>query len=480
MRIKEIVRITSGKLISGDADTDIDLARVSTDSRNIGKGDFFIALRGENFDGSEFVGEAFAKGAIGVLSCPRKRASMDGLDSRLRGNDRIMRGNDKVMIEVSDTTKALQAIAAWHRKKFRIPVICVTGSNGKTTVKDMIWHLLSSKYNVLRNEGTKNNHIGVPQTLLKLNSEHDICVLELGTNHKGDIALTSGIARPTVGVFTNIGPSHLEFLESLEGVLEAKKEMLEYLDKKNGLVILNGDDEFLSKINNGKFKVVRYGFNASNELAAQAQARKTKGLIFVVNGKMVFALDMPGWHNIYNALAAIAVALNFGIDYKSIRKSLFGYKPPRMRLEVDKIDGIEILNDSYNSNPLSMTRALETLKSYPASARWVVSGDMLELGRESARFHRMIGESAARAGIEGLMTFGELSKHTFSRAKALGMKRDRLWHCQSHNEIAELLKKNAKPGDVVLIKGSRGMKMEKVLEKLKMTNRKEIINNQTA
>jgi len=167
------------------------------------------------------------------------------------------------------------------------------------------------------------------------------------------------------------------------------------------------------------------------------------------------------------ALAAIAVALNFGVDHKTIRKALSGYKPPPMRLEVDTIGGIEILNDSYNSNPLSMARALEAVRCYPAEARWVVSGDMLELGRESERFHKMIGESIARSGIEGLVTFGEMSKHTFSRARALGMRQDRLWHCSTHDEIAGLIRRFVRKGDVVLVKGSRGMGMEKVLEKLR-------------
>jgi UDP-N-acetylmuramoyl-tripeptide--D-alanyl-D-alanine ligase len=381
----------------------------------------------------------------------------------LRGND----NKEKIIIHVKDTTKALQAIAAHHRRKFKIPVVCITGSNGKTTVKDMTWHLLSSKYNVLRNEGTKNNHIGVPQTLLKLNKEHDMCVLELGTNHKGEIALLADIARPTVAVFTNIGPSHLEFFGSLEGVFDAKKEMLGYLDKTKGLVITNGDDKFLSKIGGRKFKTVKYGFENSNDLSAQTLKHRAGNITFVVNDKMIFGLNLLGDHNIYNALAAIAVALNFGIKYKTIRQRFLDYKPTYMRLELEKVSGINILNDSYNSNPASMMRALDVVKNYPAKSRWIVSGDMLELGRQAEEFHRMIGESVASSNIDGLVTFGELSRHTHLRAKELGMKCDKLWHCSTHDEIAGLLKKNVKPGDVVLVKGSRSMRMEKVLNKFK-------------
>ncbi|MFA6321504.1 MAG: UDP-N-acetylmuramoyl-tripeptide--D-alanyl-D-alanine ligase [Candidatus Omnitrophota bacterium] len=452
MKIKDIVKITKGELISGSPDTDIDLSKVSTDTRNIARGDMFLALSGSNFNGNEFASDAFKKGAVGAIVS--KRGSWTD-------------GQDKIIVLVKDTTKALQQIAAAHRKQFDIPVICVTGSNGKTTVKDMIAHVLSSRYSVLRNEGTKNNHIGVPQTLLRLNKKHEICVIELGTNHKGEIASLSGIVRPVVSVFTNIGPSHLEFLGDLEGVFNEKRDVLKFLDKESGSIVLNGDDEFLSKISGKGFKLVKYGFNKSNDIRAEALKPGSDKLVFVVNNTMAFELNLLGAHNIYNALAAIAVALNFGIEYKAIREVLASYKPTYMRLERESVDGIDILNDSYNSNPMSMLRALEVIKYYRARAKWVVTGDMLELGQDSERFHKMIGESAAKAGIEGLVTFGELSKYTLSQALASGMSQDRLWHCSTHDEIAELLKKVAKSGDVILLKGSRSMKMEKVLHKLK-------------
>ncbi len=452
MKIKEIVKITGGKLLSGSPAVEIDPSRISTDSRTIKKGDFFIALKGPNFDGNDFVKKVLKKGAIGaIISIPWTPAS----------------GPSNVIIRVKDTTRALQEIAAYHRAKFETPVICVTGSNGKTTVKDMIWHILSSKYNVLRNEGTKNNHIGVPQTLLQLKASHDICVLELGTNHEGEIELLAAIAGPTAAVITNIGPSHLEFLKDLEGVFREKSSILNYLDKKGGLLILNGDDEFLSRIKKKGLNIIRYGFGETCDLRAEARPSRGKGLIFVLNNRMIFSLAALGLHNIYNAQAAIAVALSFGLEHRLIRQALSGYKPAGMRLALENIRGIDIVNDSYNSNPLSMMKALEVVKSYPARAKWIVSGDMLELGDESERFHRMIGEVIAKAGIEGLMTFGKLSRHTLLQARALGMAPDRLWHCSTHDEIAEALRKVARPGDVVLVKGSRGMGMEKVLEKLK-------------
>jgi UDP-N-acetylmuramyl pentapeptide synthase len=208
MKVKEIVSVTGGKLLSGSPETDIDLSKISTDSRTIKKGEFFLALSGPNFSGSDFVKDALKKDALGAIA---ENVSMSDA------------GGSKVLIKVKNGTKALQDIAACHREKFAIPVICVTGSNGKTTVKDMTAAILSTYYNVLKNEGTKNNHIGVPQTLLKLQPDHDMCVLELGTNHRGEIKALAAIARPTIVVLTNIGASHLEFLKDLKGVYEEKK-----------------------------------------------------------------------------------------------------------------------------------------------------------------------------------------------------------------------------------------------------------------
>ena len=451
MKVKEIIKITKGELLSGSPEADIDPSRISTDSRTISRGGFFIALDGPNFDGNDFVKDAFGKGAGGVLV---KRLIARPIDPT------------KIIIKVRDTTKALQDIAASHRKDYNIPVIAVTGSNGKTTAKEMVWRILSARYKVLKNEGTKNNHIGVPQTLLKLNRRHDICVLELGMNHKGEIKLLGDMVKPTIAVITNIGPSHLEFLEGLDGVCEAKKEILGSLDKRKGVAILNGDDEFLSRVKAKGFKVFRFGFNETNDFKASEVIVGKNKLKFMLNDADRFQLNLLGMHNIYNALAAIAVASQFKINPRLMKKALFNYKPSYMRLNIRRMNGIDIINDSYNSNPSSMARALEALKYYPARTRWVVSGDMMELGRQAAYFHKIIGHDVARSNVEGLLTFGKLSRYTLSQAKESGMKKGRLWHCSTHAEIANILRRVAKRGDVVLLKGSRAMKMEEVLNKL--------------
>lgn len=451
MKVQEILDITKGNIVSGDPAAEIDLAAISTDSRAISAGQFFLPLKGDNFSGEDFIDDAFDKGAIGVLTSDAEPKAQ---------------GPDKIIIIVKDTLKALQKIAHAHREKFNIPVIGVTGSNGKTTAKDMMAKILSPKYNVLKNEGTKNNQIGLPQTLLKLNKEHEICILEMGTNHMGEIRVLADIARPDIVVITNIGPSHLKFLKDLEGVFESKKEIFEFLGD-DSIAVLNGDDEYLSKVKSNKFKIKRFGLDKGNDFQASIVSTEKGKIDFLVNDKAPFVLNMAGVHNVYNALAAIAVADHFNLDYDSMKKELAGYTPTYMRMNIKDIDGVVIIDDAYNSNPLSMRAALETVRSYPAKAKWIVSGDMLELGEKEDYFHSMIGEAIAKGGFDGLLTFGKLSQKTSSAALESGMIKDRVWHCSDREEIAAILRKVAKAGDCILIKGSRAMKMEEVIENLK-------------
>lgn len=451
MKVSEILKITPGKLLAGERDADIDLSKVSTDSRTIKRGEFFIALRGPNYCGSLFLRDAFKKGAVGAI---------------VESADISVKDTGKILIKVKDAAKALRNIAAAHRAKFRIPVICITGSNGKTTVKDMIAAILSEKYRVLKNEGTKNNHIGVSRTLLKLKEEHEICVLEFGTNHKGEIETLSGIAGPTLAVITNIGPSHLKYFAGIGGVYKEKIHILDSLGK-GGVAVINGDDPLLAGIKSGRFKALRYGVGRSNDFRASDISAGGLELKFRVNDGREYLLKLLGIHNVHNALAAIAVASQFKVGPDAARRALLNFKPASMRLDPLSVNGIFIINDSYNSNPASMKAALDAIRAYQGGAKWIVSGDMLELGREAARFHRMAGKLIADSAAAGLFTFGRLSKHTLSGAFACGMKKRSLWHYSTHNEIADTLKRVARAGDVVLVKGSRGMRMEKVIERLK-------------
>lgn len=454
MKISEIVKVTRGKLLSGDPDTDVDLGRISTDSRNIKRGGLFIALKGPNFDGDRFVAESFAKGAIGAIAASGEASG------------------EKIFIRVKDATEAFQKIAAAHRNKFKIPVIGITGSNGKTTVKDLAAAILSGKFNVLKNEGTDNNHIGVPKTLLKLNRDHEACVLELGTNHPGEIKKLCEIASPTTVVITNIGPSHIEFFGDLEGVYRAKIEILASAKGPKGTVIINGDDKYLKRIKPGSRKLIKFGFEDANDYRASIIGSDNDKLSFSVNSDRIFVSRLLGTYNVYNALGAIAIGRSLGVPYPAIIKAVASFKPTRMRLDIGKICGVDVINDAYNSNPQSMSAALEVLESYPALSKWVVSGDMFELGDKAEYFHRMIGVLVAKSGADGLLTIGKLSKFTSSEAYASGMRKETLWHCPDHAAAAKILGKVAKPGDLILIKGSRGMKMERVIEKLKIKNLK--------
>lgn len=450
MKISDILKATGGKLLSGDPQSDIDLASISTDSRTIKEAEFFLPLKGGNFNGEKFIESAFKKGASGAF------VTVHGPQSTVHG---------KIIIRVKDTIDSLQKLAHYNRMRLNVPVVGVTGSNGKTTVKDMIAKVLSCKFNVLKSEGTRNNHIGVPLTLLKLNNSHDMCVVEMGANRHGEIRLLAGIASPTVAVITNIGPSHLEFLRDLKGVFSAKREILDAL-KKGSLAVINGDDGYLSKIKSKAFKIMRFGFNSDNDLYASGVSAEGACIKFILNDKLPFKLNLIGAHNVSNALAAIAVAYNFDISYQDTKKALSEYSPAGMRLNARQIGEITVIDDVYNSNPLSMRSAMDALMEYPAKGRWIVSADMLELGHREEEFHKAVGEAIAGSGFNGLITFGPLSRHTSLRALECGMDKNKIWHCSNRAKIADILKKTMDKGDVVLIKGSRAMKMEEVVKEL--------------
>lgn len=448
MNVKDIIRVTGGVLLSGDPDISVDTAKVSTDSRTLRKGDFFIALKGPNFDGNVFLDDAFQKGALGCIVTNYRAGSMYP---------------GRIVIRVEDSTAALGAIAHAVRAKFGGPVIAVTGSNGKTTTKEMIWRVLSKKFSVLKNEGTKNNHIGVSQTLLRLTRNHEACILEIGTNNFGEIGHLAAMTKPGIAVITNIGLSHLEAFRDLKGVFREKAAVLERLERGD-LAVLNGDDKSLSAVKTKKFKIITFGFGKSNSYRVTSFSCGPYASTFTVNNKLAFELNIMGVHNILNSLAAIAVGSYLGVSYGAMKDAIRGCVAASSRLNVKSINGINIIDDSYNSNPGSMKCALETLKSFPGAAKWIVSGDMLELGKKSVYFHKALGSSIAACGAQGLFTLGGFSRHTASSARECGMRKNSIWHCRDHNEAADALRKVAREKDVILIKGSRGMRMEKVLE----------------
>ena len=424
---------------------------ISIDTRTIKKGDVFLAIKGNKFDGHDFVEEAFKKGA-GSAIVSRKPKVSSNYKNRL--------------IRVRNTVRALGDIAKAHRERFNIPVIAITGSNGKTTAKDMTAHVLSSRYNVLENEISKNNLIGLPLTLLRLEAKHDIAILEMGMNHLGEIARLSEIAKPDIGVVTNIGPSHLEFLGTLRNVFIAKSELLRHLSKE-GLAVLNKDDRYLGNIKGLKCKKIYFGIEKKCRFQAKDLLYRENKWFFSLDTNEGFELSLLGRHNIYNALIAVLVARQFKIDFSTIRKTIKSFRQPcPMRLEFKNIRGVEVLDDSYNSNPLSMECAVDALAKYDTDGkRIVVTGDMLELGKKAKNMHEVIGRLVASSPVDILITLGRLSKFMNKEAKRKGMQG--IYHARSHEDAAGFLRRLTKPGDVVLVKGSRAMQMEKVIEEFK-------------
>lgn len=442
---KDIIEATEGLLMNGDTGTRF--SGVSTDTRKIEEGSLFIAIKGPNFDGHDFAAEAAKKGAFGAVV----------------SRDIMPPNSDFIVIKVKETVKALGDIAGFHRGRFDIPVIALTGSNGKTTAKEMLALILSAKYRVLKNEGTENNYIGVPQTLLKLNKDYDIAVAELGTNHPGEIAYLADIVRPNCGMIINIGPSHLEFFGSVENVLREKLDLLKRLGE-DAPAVVNGDDAGLvagaKKICE---EVLTFGLGEDCDFTAGQIHESDCGINFALNGTYLVKLRMLGRHNVYNALAAIAAASLYGIGSEAAAKALEGFVPPKLRMEYQKCDGIEFIFDCYNSNPASLKSAIETLRDMEAGKRKVlIAGDMLELGASAQELHREIGRFAAKAKVDIFVSVGPLSGYILEGAQEEGIGGKSLLRFENSVEAAKALKDILRKGDLVLVKGSRGMKMEEI------------------
>jgi UDP-N-acetylmuramoyl-tripeptide--D-alanyl-D-alanine ligase len=442
--LKEIAKIVSSEPFSFKEDRQIE--GISTDTRKINKGELFIALNGNNFRGADFVYEAAKKGAAGVV-IGRKEKVETGLP----------------IIKVDDTTKALGDIARAYRELFDIPVIAVTGSNGKTTTKDMIAHILASHYKILKTEATENNQIGVPLTLLKL-KDQQIAVFEIGTNSPGEIAYHCSILRPTVALITNIGPSHLKGLKDIPSVLKEKFALVESLGG-NGIWIKNLDDPMLTRLNYRNTKIIDYSIKNEKASFYASNIKFMKDEIgFIVNSRYKFNLRMLGVHNVYNALAAIAVSSLY-VDMEDMREALFTFKGPRMRMEVLNLDGFTIINDSYNSNPISFKSAVSVLSRYPAAGRKIlVVADMLELGEDAEELHYECGKFLADNNIDILVTYGGLSETIAKAARDSGMDKERIAIFKEKNPLIDFLQHLIKKEDVILIKGSRRMGMEEVAD----------------
>ncbi|MBU1999178.1 MAG: UDP-N-acetylmuramoyl-tripeptide--D-alanyl-D-alanine ligase [Candidatus Omnitrophota bacterium] len=425
---------------------------ISIDSRTIKRNEVFIAIKGDNFDGHDYIESAIKSGSSCIIlskSCVKKIPS------------RISR------IYVQDTVLSLGDVARFWRNKFTIPVIGVTGSNGKTTTKDMLAWVLGSKFKVLKNEGTKNNHIGLPMTLLKLNNSYEIAVVELGTNHFGEISYLSGIARPNIAVITNIGPSHLEFFKDLNGVFDEKTSLLKYLNRP-ALSILNADDPYLKKLLIKKnISGISVGIRNQADFNA-LRIRMLKGkVLFAVNYRLEFTLGAIGEHNVYNALFTVAAARIFGISYEDCARRMRSFVFPPARLQLTEFQGIKFIDDTYNSNPLSFKIALDTLASCGNKGKKIlIMGDMLELGKENELFHFNAVSQALRV-CDVLITVGRHSRLAAKNASLNKSRINDIINCFTAQEAAKVLFERILPkqNDIVLVKGSRAMGLESIFKK---------------
>jgi UDP-N-acetylmuramoyl-tripeptide--D-alanyl-D-alanine ligase len=447
--ILDIVKATGGELWRGDLKTRV--KAVSTDTRKVKKGDLFIAIKGDKFDGHDFVADAIKSGATAVLVMNRELA---------------FEGKAAVIV-VHDTVKALGRLARYHRQRFKIPVIAITGSAGKTTTKEFIAAVLKKKFRVLYNAGTENNHIGVPMTLLKLRKTHQAAILELGTNHFGEISWLAQNTLPTVAVFTNIGPSHLAGLGSPQGVLKEKLTLIDCL-AKSGSVILNADDPLLRTVLKRRIpqKVLTYAVEHRAEVKAATVGIKDGRLCFTLQNEDCFRLPAPVWGNVLNALAAIACGQLFKIKIKDVQEAIFSAKAAKGRQCFRSVGGVTIIDDTYNANPLSFKNALRTLALIPRKGRtFLLGADMLELGERTEELHAEVGLCVGESRVDKVLTIGRFARVIGEKAREVRPEIDAR-HFEKKEEMLNILRHEVRPGDVVLGKGSRGMHMEEVVNGL--------------
>jgi len=422
----------------------------SIDSRTVGPGQLFFAVKGERLDGHDFVESALERGAVTAVV----------------RRDQLRRYREQArLLAVENTLVALQTLAMAVRKLWGKPLIGVTGSMGKTTTKEAIAHVLSARFRVLKSEGNFNNHFGLPLMLLKLEPEHDVAVIEMGMSHAGEIRALAKIAQPEIGVVTNVAPVHLEFFDSVAGIARAKYELVESLPA-GGTAVLNADDEYVSQFGRDfKGKVVMYGTRATADVRAESvRNRGAAGSEFdVVIGSVRehATLRLVGEHNILNALAAVAVGLERGLKPSEAVGALANLAPADKRGEVLRLGNITVINDCYNCNPKALSAMVDALAAIPAQRRIVVAGAMLELGPAGEDLHRQVGQHIAEKKIDVLLGVHGPAEAMVEAARLAGMRAE---FAATPEEAGEWLAREARDGDAVLMKASRGVKLEKALE----------------
>lgn len=472
--VQELIEITGARLLSGQTSAALrqGIRRLCTDSRNAKPGDLFIALSGDAFDGHQFVCQALRSGASGALIQTERWPELEQTVGAFQlEQDRAEETTSAIIVGVTDPLRALQDLASYHRGRFDIPLIAVTGSNGKTTSKDMTAYVLGQRWNTFKTEGNFNNRIGVPKTLLQLTSHHQAAVVEMGVDQQKQTTRLCEIASPTIGIITNIGPDHLEFFGSLEGSAQAKAELVDWMPS-HGAVVLNADDPYYEELaSRASCRVLSFGLSAKAQIRAESVIPEgNRGVSFRLilpdrTRDPLVRLRSHGTHNISNALAAASVGYLLGLSGAMIAKGLGEFRPAAMRSEVVHRGGVHIINDCYNANPASMKAAVDVLAELGQEKRSIaILGDMLELGPGTDAFHREIGAYVAKAGITLLLSVGTLGQRIAEGALAGKMDPSCVFSVVDASEAHNMIQQLVHSGDVVLIKASRGMRLEQLLE----------------
>jgi len=457
-----LVDVTGGEIIVGSADTMANGLKI--DSRQIEPGNVFVAFEGSNTDGHDYLDQAISLGArVLLVTCA---------DDRLEAVAEYVSRRLVTVVRVADALSAIQALAKHHRSRLFCPVIGVTGSTGKTTTKDFITSVLSRVARVVSTEGNRNNELGVPLTLFDAGADTDVIVLEMAMRGAGQIRALAEIARPTAGLITNIGTSHIELLGSQDAIAGAKAELVDAITAQ-GTVFLNGDDEYTDKIASSAIAtVVRYGLKQGNDIRAERISldEKSQAAFSIVtdDSAVSVSLSLPGRHNVYNALAAAAVGRHLGMSLKEIAAGLQNVLVTEMRMQAFvTVGGLHVINDAYNASPASMRAAIETLSGISlADRRVAVLGDMAELGSLTELAHFRIGEEVARLRIDYLVTVGDRAKRIADGARAEGMEYSRVMSFEAVDDASRKLKELLQPRDAVLVKASRVIGLERIVEEL--------------
>lgn len=457
LKIKEILEVTKGELIQGDLE--LECKNFSKDTRTIQKGDTYLAIKGEKFDGNLFWKQALENGAdcVIVSEIPKDKEVLKNYEN-------------KTIIRVKDTLEALYEIAKLKRSFYQIPVIAITGSVGKTSTKDIIANVVSKKYKTLKTIGNNNNNIGLPFTILKLQDE-EAMVLEMGMNHFGEIRLLTNIAKPDICVITNIGTSHIGNLGSRKNILKAKLEILEGNEKAT--VVINKDNDLLHKWqeeNQNEKTIITYGIQEHSDMNAKEIKLNNDSSEFACeleNKKVNITVPVGGEHFILNALCAVSVGKILKIEPEKIVEGIEGFELTKKRMDTTELaNGIKIINDAYNASLESMQASLNYLAEFKNNRKIAVLGDMLELGEYTKELHEKVGEAVVQSQIDILFCAGEKAKYIEEQAKAKGMTKENVYWFENKEKMVEKIKEVAKANDIILLKASNGMRFFEIAEEL--------------